>query len=539
VLRGAEHFIGGELEFPPGTQLKHDRFYRTKPGPCVSQTGITYCNCNLCKRLAFRRLTCKRKPERIGYHEQLFKNQASFVYGHAAVYEQIKKMYALQCLEYTDQFEEALDHHGDPHVKRMLRVEAWREMCDETGDNASATGTWHSRPFRWVMKKQEIAKPGKIPRGIMDLGVNASLLGFRVTAALKCAQSALPLQYLGGVIETVKAVSQDLLTSVFRKLINCSSRYYFVIFSDDSCLSIRAPDGTVHYYNVDISKCDASHGTTRFKSLKAITPDNLRPAIDLLVQQCSEPFTIQDSENSRNFVMLQPKRPMLYSGSTLTTVVNNNASMDIGLSIAETPYIDEDSLVAAAERAGYIITLERCYDYHRLQFLKHSPVIDTSGQVRPLLNLGVLLRLSGTCRGDLPGRGDLQVRAQSFQAQLLAGAYPTASFTLIDNMKATAGPLSSDACFQKAVDTALQYKIGEVSETKFHVDDEEVYARYNQSLGKDITSISPAQIHEINYLFGTAGYGIHVNTPALATILLADYGLSCCDSVPELPVQRY
>jgi len=161
---------------------------------------------------------------------------------------------------------------------------------------------------------------------------------------------------------------------------------------------------------------------------------------------------------------------------------------------------------------------------YEIQFLKHSPVRDVTGVLRPLLNLGVLLRLSGNCRGDLcnfGGKGvSLEQRAAVFQSSLLVSAYPRAHFNLIDNMKRRF-PLGDR---KVDLDYIFEYKVGDHSGyPSFWVPDSEVFQRYH---------LTQLQISEINLVFGNLGYGETLSTTGLDFILQVDYGLGCVFELP-------
>lgn len=316
------------------------------------------------------------------------------------------------------------------------------------------------------------------------------------------------------------------LVSIFEKLINPPGVYYFVYFSDDSCLSVRTTTG-VQMYNLDISSCDGSHGPAVFQAFAQLFPERTHSTVALLIEQCFTPVRIYSVDDPRQYVELQPKTPFLYSGSTITTAINNFACQLFMSSIADVGDFSTAGIIAGGERAGYILTVQACESYHDLQFLKHSPVRDVSGCLRPLLNVGVLLRLSGCCRGDLAnfgGKGkSLKDRAAIFQASLLVSAYPRAHFTLIDMMKKrfSLGSRTLD------LSSIFEYKIGNHDDyPAFVVSDFEVYRRYR---------LTEIQVIEINMLLGNLGYGQLLSTSGLSAILFADYGLSCAtQTVPAV-----
>lgn len=335
---------------------------------------------------------------------------------------------------------------------------------------------------------------------------------------MKKAMAYCPLEVEGGVIQFIPTPDPATLEFVFGELIEPSERFYMSVFSDDSCLALRKADGTILRYNVDISSCDSSHTSELFFALRDLFPSHLRDEVEQLIAQCRESFTILDMYNKARKVVLKPTGPRLYSGSTLTTILNNLANFCIGVSIAKHPNIQSArDVISAAFRAGYEVTCEDCSDWHQLQFLKHSPVRCTDGVIRPLLNIGVLLRLSGTCKGDLPGSKDTPLceRGRAFQASLLRGAYPHAHFKLLDNMREHAG-LGNEEC-DKHIRKIFEYKVADGDYSDFRVPSEEVWARY------DLNALEIAELEED---FGNCAYGEHYYSDGTNKVLEKDYGLS-------------
>jgi hypothetical protein len=402
-----------------------------------------------------------------------------------------------------------MDHHGDPHLKRLLRLHTYIQMHDDGSINDRL---W-LKAIKVKIKTLELAKVGKIPRLIGDLGVAASLQGFMLTKYLKEAMAAEPIAISGGIIEFIKTPAPETLERVFHELIEPTGRFYFCLFSDDSCLSIRH-QGKVHRYNVDISKCDASHTDALFDAIIAITPDVATQDMVTLTDQCGLDIRITSVKDKKRSVTLRPAGRFLASGSTLTTSINNLANILIGKAIAELEYTGPESVIQAAAAVGYVVTVESAEVIEDIQFLKHSPVLDTQGHIRPLLNLGVLYRASGTVKGDLPGKGDLRRRAESFQSSLLKGAYPYSSFSILDNMRRLYSRPSIDC--DKIIANELRYKIVDAEKyPRYQADDDSLYRRYRLN-ACDIADL-------LN--FSNLGFGMHFGGQALDKVLMKDYGL--------------
>lgn len=514
TLRGREWFIEGRLSFPedPFPPLFPNR-YRTMFGFGHFHRAKIYDKTayNLSKGL--ERLTRSREPQIVGFHESLFSKQTNFINAHHSFYHHLSFLFTPTFLEYTDAVNECELHYADPHDKREMRINGYNDLLG-TG-LLVLTDNWVRRHrVTCKLKEDEFAKTGSYPRVIVDMGVEASLFGFRITDFMKRAM-AQSYRFRDGHFMFVKSPTFDSLTMVFNLLLNPPGKYFFAFFSDDSCLSIRL-DGKVHIFNVDIKSCDSSHGRSVFDALAWATPECARNDMLTLITQCSSDLQIVCPHNNRQKVVLRPSRPVLFSGATITTSINNIACLTILVSVLESHFDGTEAcLASAALNCGYQVTTERCILPQDIQFLKHSPVIDTAGVLRPMLNIGVLLRLSGVCRGDLPGRGDLRVRAEQFQYSLLQGCYPRVSFRLLSNMYAATGQPTPPPVIRDAVAKLLAFRVSHSStDVAYAVTPSECYLRYR---------LTPFQIEEIDESFGNCRYGQQVFTSAGAKILLKDY----------------
>jgi len=407
--------------------------------------------------------------------------------------------------EYAGMMQEVEWHHGDPHAKRQLRIDAWRDL-NENAFHASVTDRLWLKSVLYKMKRDEIAKPGKYPRMIGDLGVAASLQGFRVTEVMKHAMAELPIDYKNGRLEFVISPKEETMTTTFKKLLNHPG-YYFAYFSDDSCISIRTERGAV-IYNLDISSCDASHWST-FMALLNITPSHLKHDMLMLIEQCMLPIHVR-SNNGRAHVTLDPTHPRLYSGSTITTLINNLANIMICKSIIDSQAFTPDEIALAAAKVGYIVSVDVCRKPEDIQFLKHSPAFDLDNQLRPVLNVGVMIRSLGQCKGDLPGRGPLEPRARKFTHAYLQGMYPTTHFPLLERLRAQSEEGGEE--YARAVKRQFTtYEHG----THHYYTNESVMKRYDLTL-QDFGDLE---------LLGQTGIAQTVSADVFGKILRKDYGL--------------
>lgn len=523
VVRGKQYFVDGRIEWPAPTPeevatVKTDNSYYTHGGPCASHNGLLYGNDNSNVREGTTRLTKSRLPVDPEAEGRFRSNQKTFVEGHSGLIRMLRERYEPHFFEYLGTELEAEFHHDDPHEKKDLRIQSWKDILDH---NVLHDEIWNlpGTYGLYKMKVFEIAKPDKTARMIADLGCPASLQGFRIAEFMKNAMFNEPFLYEGGSIEFCKEPSPWSLAEIFKKLIDPPGRFYFVYFSDDACLSVRV-NGEVLRYNVDISSCDASHTESLFDMYVKIHPPHHQRDAVKLVSQCRQPLTIVDLYNKKRKITLEPKEPRLYSGVTITTIVNNLANVLIAVSIAESDISSGEDVISAAAKAGYIVTCENCANWHELQFLKHSPVLDTSGDLRPLLNIGVLLRLSGTAKGDYPGSKNesVRLRCDRHQSSLLRGAYPQAKFSLIENLKRTcAYATQKHSTTDRATKLLTAYKVVDSpTYPEFTVDSTEVYARYG---------LTELEMAELDSDFGSCGFCDHYASSGTNAIYKKDYGL--------------
>jgi hypothetical protein len=342
-----------------------------------------------------------------------------------------------------------------------------------------------------------------------------------ITKIMKNALAAQVLRMEGGTCNFVSRPATSELRQVFKNLMDPKEDFYFAYFSDDSALSVRMPDGSVRMFNIDIKSCDCSHTAYIFQMLIDITPPPMREGMRTLVDQLRLPFEVVSTQNKRHKVRFQPHTAKLQSGSTITTLINNLACLVIIKAIRLHGVYTGPGIQAAGVKCGYQLTVEECRDYSQLQFLKHSPVYDTLDRLQPLLNLGVLMRSIGTCKGDLPGRGDIETRARQFNGGLLRGMYPRADFPLVNRLKANT--LTSTEKVDAHISNLLRYKVVNDDLDSFSVSSAEVYRRYSHCF--EGAPLRPDEYAELDEEFGRLSTWMHYASPATDKIFRMDYGL--------------
>jgi hypothetical protein len=526
VTRGSEFFRGGELNFP-NDDPSVDKRFRTNFKGASFDTKL-YGNSNHNQRMGIRRLTAVRKPELPGFHRQLQENQLKFVKEmlDQGILRVFKDAYEDYFEDFIDAETEADIHHADPHPKRIPRINAWKQLND-SGERFSYNSLW-VQSIAWKAKFEQ-AKPNKKMRMIMDLGVSASLRGAWLFNAIKKAQDQEQITLFGGTFEFCKSPALGRMHDVFDRLAQPSGKFHFVYFSDDAALAVRIRD-RVQWFNLDISSCDASHGPAIFDVLRYLVPERVSFDLERLISQCSSELIITSVSDPNHIVGLKPKYPKLYSGSTITTGINNVANILIGLSIAialsePSAQLTQELIETAANRAGYIVTGgSPLRSFEKLQFLKHSPMLDIAGCYRPVLNFGVVIRSTGSLVGDLPGSGPLQPRADTFQRSVLRGMYPKTRFSFVEEMGAactTNVQLTPGQTVQLAalVTNLTSFKVEFDEYPTTTIPDSSFATRY------DLTDLELLELHD----YAQLPYSYFLNNSAISKVLELDYGHKTID----------
>lgn len=521
---------------PPPTDLnaKTDGTYRTKCSGVPTRSQIYEDTDHNLAVAMMRMLKCR--GDSLATETMYRDNQRVWMQSHIHLFEYIAALNTPYFAEWKGAVQEALDHYDDPHPKRELRIQAMEELKagEVAGDFAGLFDRMYLYAVKYKLKKGEIAKGvplgavRKPPRTIGDLGVPASLQGFRLTEVLKYATSNTDYCVHGCRMHFVKAPNEAELTRAFKSLLAPHERSHFVYFSDDSCLSVVTtreatengiviPIGSTRIYNLDIKSCDSSHTQHLFEAFAQTIPLNARDDVQVLIDQCKLPIKLTFRDGVSKLV-LQPidefgaASPRLYSGSTITTTINNLACVCIAYSIAELGAETPGEIKAAAAAVGYVLSIDECHDYSDIQFLKTSPAYDTKGTLRPLLNLGVLLRSYGTCHGDLPGKASLRSRHAAFQSALISGMYPNIHFPLVHEMRRTHTPGTTELR-NKMLDRSHKYQ---ASGEEYSFTSAEVYRRYR---------LTDLEMLELDVELGRLDYGCYFTSPGAEKILLKDYDL--------------
>lgn len=399
MVYGHEHMTeDGQLNFhdyrDEGLGLVTALWKRTLYGYCWAHDGVMIDNTPATLSQAIRRQTAARCPEYMcGYDSWLRVNSRVAI---AQQRDQVVSLLAVLIAEAGGAFTENICDSAailavTPHPKLALRANEY--------DSRSTTGTWAELVWlhscEWKLKTIEYAKFLKFARFIVDLGVAASLQGARFFDWAKHILGDKKIVVNNSCFIFVTAPDPEIITAILLEVIRNSYSRMFVVFSDDCCASIYGK-----YANFDISSCDASHEAPLFHQMfdALQTPDEIRTA---MIGQISALIRIHNPTFKNEVVLMVAEYLYLQSGWTGTTLINVFAWLNIFLMCerlnASTPF----EVVQAARLVGYILTYQECHQPEDLQFLKMSLAETVDGDYYAVLNLGVILRASGCCKGDL------------------------------------------------------------------------------------------------------------------------------------------
>lgn len=467
-------------------------------------------------------MTGARLPTEIGMHHRLLQQQQECVRRWLGVFQRYFRLVRENLEDFQGVEEEARVHHADPHEKRIMRINGWKDM---NADGTRYRDKHYITPHRGklfvigFMKPEEYAKFGKKPRLVVDIGISGSLASFRIMDILKHAVAATPFVFDDGEVSFVLKPDEDALVHAFTRLRTPPKRWYAVVFSDDCCFSVRVGSDILRF-NFDLSNCDASIGPSIFELLEEMPPANMRCELHAVLSQCLMPLKIR-SLVERKSVLLRPKFHKMYSGNGATTLLDTIGNFLCVVNVAYGHGFSSRGIQQSARDAGFILTgTEPLARFQELQFLKHSPVELDDGTIVPVLNAGVWVRAWGACKRDLPGRGDFVRRAEAFQRGLLTGMYPSISFPAKQIAQQTNEGVDHDATSYARAHVTRKVLTGY---RKHELTDEQFLQRYNP----DASDIEQFR------LFAALRVGQEFSSPFIAKILKMDYDLGLAEGAVD------
>lgn len=278
------------------------------------------------------------------------------------------------------------------HPKKKLRMAAVTEIIERC-----EFGGLFTKKITGKVKLYEKAKPGKYPRLIGDYTCPGSLLGGFLCEIIKSSFHEIVMHNKQARFLFVNSVEPEVLDAAVSRLFDGNKEFFGIFFSDDSLMRLG---GKV--FEMDISSCDMSNSSSIFGVLRWLASgttigDNV---MRRNVHQCQLPLVVPDPDNASPPIKIFPTEPLEFSGSTLTTCLNNIATFIIMLSCVLSDAKDAESIKAAARAVGYDVTVAERSTPPQCQFLKHSFYVDENGKMNSFLNLGAMLRSFGSCDRD-------------------------------------------------------------------------------------------------------------------------------------------
>jgi len=396
--------------------------YRSVFGPFFPIKNVTFPGSGPEEhRAGVGRLNALRKPETPGFSDMLTTNQSR-------VFRAIRSSHQHFEEHFWSHYHPLLPEEQypawlfQPHAKRKLRLRTQAEVAQygNAGDD--------NKPVGFKLKPGELLAPGK-KRGIGDLGCLRTDATAYVMEDIKDAWSV-PFRNRNLTATYVKRSTDTDLVHTFESLQNPVGIQFFY-HSDDSCVAAHCRDG-LFMGNGDVKQCDGSHRTAMFASLERLLTKRMgvetpqAHAIHRAFKYLRSPMEFRNRNNRREKIRYKYTHTRLYSGSVLTTTVNNYANLLIALCLGR--LVPEPLAVSKAEfqrayeaagvMAGYQLKMQVCDTVEELQFLKHSYCPINRGVY---MNLGTWFRGFGTFSGDLPGHGAFAERARVFVSEVVRG----------------------------------------------------------------------------------------------------------------------
>jgi len=396
------------------------------------------------------------------------------------------------------------------HPKQKIRKQALEEL-DSQGYLYAPREIYMDRDIQAKLKLAEWAKPLKYGRIIADFGTPASIRAGWLIEIMKGFMNDMAntpaMAASNGRCVFVKTGNLDSLTRVFQEALE---ENIFHFHSDDSRGTFMTAEGPL-WIDFDISACDSSQGPHVFQTLAHLVPERYKDDILALLTQCQQIAAIGYGEGKYKIV---PEWYFEFSGTLLTTFLNNIASLTVGMQLMSIPTGNRLETIERVRQVllncGWVLEMSVCEIFEDCQFLKCSPFYSDNGRYDVYMNLGVIMRAIGQKHGDLPGSKKVCIedRAVEFNSQLISGFRHCGDTSLYRLLVAKFGvslPVYTNAnrLFLDSTVTGLAMDIS-------------ICARYRIELG---------DYHELLSLIEFAGYGDIIDCKASQAILQKDYGL--------------
>lgn len=388
-----------------------------------------------------------------------------------------------------------------PHPKLEMRKHAYEQAMDSGKITRVDLG---SKIVDCKTKYPEFGKPNKNIRFIIDCRVGRSIIASTYFDALKHHLGDREIFVKGCLFIFITGPKTETIIKYLLMLRAKSYRKILIVFSDDACYCDC--DG---YGNADISSCDVTHITEHFDFSHKIFqfPDYV---LKHLTEQQLGMHQVVNPHNRKERLFFKPKTRKQQSGSTYTTLWNVILWLMVFML-----WVEEDiTLEEAARRCGVLVTLEVAKQFEDLQFLKHSPTQDTRGDWHAVMNPGVLFRMSGSSKTDIPryfGKKKLETweeRCRVAQTMIVNGYLQYFSCPEFEKLR---------LCKTDKVMTT-DWKIQQLEAVKHEYTLELLMKRYNPSTH---------EVDELRSLLNNSEWNSVIYSTLVNKVLKKDYGIEC------------
>jgi hypothetical protein len=256
-----------------------------------------------------------------------------------------------------------------------------------------------------------------------------------------------------------------------------------------------------------------------------------RSVIDNSFKQCRKPIRLINRAHgfdrngkARSYieVPLHKGHYVLPSGFSGTTNMNNNSQTIFFACVHHRLTLVRDRLVMAdvkgllmeaARDGGFQIKVDVCERLEDFQFLKHSWGKDSCGVYKPYVNMGCWLRNYGQISGHVQGRKGLSMhdRLMGYTADIVRSRVHWGDCAITDVFRERFLDVQGGLSDHLLRDERLRSGI-----LGCRIMDHSIMRRYRLTAGE--------YGHFVETLRGNLEFGIHINHPVIAKIMMKDYG---------------
>lgn len=517
---GAEHFNGTDITFPvraSNDRKEHENDYLTLFGWNCASTAVIWADTDINMSLACRRHFAKVMPDYEhedpdDFDRNLRANQRVFFATKGEVIRKIYQQYAKfkDDMSFVDM---AIEMSEEPNPKKEIRRSEIKQLLES---NAIAKSVWLKsvwwKPKRLERAKKSTAAKPKYIRMIVDCGVGASLQTVPFAARVKKMTDGVRVDYKGCTCIFYASPKPETIANEIQRLWSSTHDVMLLYYSDDAVIAIKIL-GELRIFNADLSSNDSCKTEALIENLLSCAgaSDEVTTAVRLQIKATIRII----SKDRKSVILFKPLETYLQSGIGITTTVNCHTWLCEFVNIVDNINVIHSplDLIKVCELVGHKVTLEECHVIEDVQFLKMSVVKTTDSTYQAILNLGVILRASGSCKMDLPGRGDMATRARDFQAGLMNGLLTGIGYQPLNKLRGTGKAIKVD---WRSASGSLYARDLEQAEKNYHSHD--FYRRYR---------LSQCEIDELESLIAQSGVGTTIYCCALDKIFKKDYGLGC------------